>query len=146
MIGLPLGATVPSFAAEDVGGATFTEADLRGSTSVVLFLGSSCGACERFVRDLQAGGVPELGARLVTVAIDSDSRRELSQSAETVVVDENRSVARAFESNLVPQTFIVDEHGTVLASGRPNDWDGVRHLVATAKGGDRQSDVAAAAI
>lgn len=145
--GLPLGATVPSFAAEDVGGGAFTKADLLGATAAVLFLGSSCKACESFVRDLETGRAPDLRVRLVTVVADPDTARTLAQSREVVVViDKERSLARAFESNIVPQTFVVDEHGRVRASGKPNDWDGVRHLLTIAEGGDSRTHVAAASV
>lgn len=147
IMGLPVGATVPSFAAEDVGGGTFTDADLLGATATVLFLGSSCKACESFVGDLESGRAPDLGVRLVTVVADLEAARALAQSPEVVVViDEERSLARAFESNIVPQTFVVDEHGRVRASGKPNDWEGVRHLLTIAEGGDSRTHVAAASV
>lgn len=145
--GLPLGATVPSFAAREVGGGAFTDADLLGATAAVLFLGASCKACESFVRDLESGRAPDLGLRLVTVVADPATAHTLAQSREVVVViDEERSLARAFESNIVPQTFVIDEHGRVRASGKPNDWEGVRHLLTIAEGGDSRTHVAAASV
>lgn len=146
--GLQPGATPSPFMAESIDGLVFTEVDLRGSTTVVLFLGSTCGACERLAEDLESGSVPGLGARLLVVADRLDWAHALAGSAQvTVLVDEHRSLARAFETRVVPQAFVVDEHGTVLAGGRTSDWDGIRDLLASvAKGGGRESDVTAAVV
>lgn len=145
--GLPPGTSVPPFTAQGITGATFVDTDLRGSTAIVLFLGSGCMACERLVDDLEHGRVPDLGARLVVVSDDRAEALRLGESAEvTVLVDENRTLARLFESAAAPHAFILDEHGTVLANGTPDEWEGLRHLFVTAKGGDRESDRAAAAM
>lgn len=140
---LPAGASVPPFAAETLDGATFSELDLRGSRTVVLFVGAACAACERLVDALENGYAPHLDARLVTVTESAEEARRFARSAHvTVVVDEERSIAAAFESEIVPHAFVVDE-GTVLTSGRPNDWDGVKALLmSTEKGGDHQADAA----
>jgi hypothetical protein len=147
LVGLAVGAAVPSFEAEEIGAGVFTETDLHGSTAAVLFIGVSCQACERFVRDLEAGIAPELGARLVAVVADREVAASFAPSpALTVVFDERRLMAQAFESYLVPQTFVVDGDGIVLARGRPNDWEGMRLLLAHAKGGENLRDTAAAAV
>jgi hypothetical protein len=146
--GLSPGTVVPPFRAQEIGGAVLTDADLRGSTSIVLFLGSSCRACERFIRDLARGRVPALEARLVPVADETDMARELARSEDTtVLVDEHRALARVFESEATPHAFVVGEDGGVLASGTPNDWNRVRDLLARAqKGGGRTSENAAAPV
>jgi len=144
--GLPVGARVPPFEARDTHGASFTDGDLLGATSLVLFVGPSCRACERLVEDLRAGSVPYLGARLFVVPDSADLAPELDRTTGiTVLVDTERTLARAFEMRVVPQAFVVDVHGVVLAAGRPNSWDEVQSLLAT-EGGDRDSDIAAAAL
>lgn len=144
MTGLPIGSPVPVFAAQEVDGRAFTEAELGGSRTLVLFLGSSCQACDRFVFDLEAGATPDLSDTKLVVVSDADDAGAIAESAEvTVVLDVARSVADAFESNLVPQAFVVED-GKVAASGRPNDWDGLRNLLNDAKGGESRLDVAAA--
>lgn len=144
--GLTEGASVPPFTVQSIDGETFTEFDLDDTRTVVLFIGTSCVACERLVDDLENGLAPDLGARLVVVSESAESARRLSGSADvTVLVDDDRSVAGAFESQIVPHVFVVED-GTVLASGRPNTWDGMRRLlVGAVEGGGRQSETAAAA-
>ena len=145
--GLAPGSSAPSFIAEEINGATFTEVDLLREPTIVVFLESGCEACEHLVEDLQHGRVPDLGVRLVVVSSDLAEARRLARSTEvTVLFDHERSVARAFQSAVSPQAFVVDEHGMVLASGTSNEWDELRRLVTIAKGGDRESDVAAAAL
>lgn len=145
--GLAPGGSVPSFTAEDIHGATFADTDFEEAPTIILFLEPACKACELLVRDLQEGQVPDLGARLVVVSSDRAEAERLARSSEVmVIVDGDRSVARAFQSAVSPQTFVVDEHRMVLASGTPNEWDELRRLVMAAKGGDRESDVPAAAV
>ena len=145
--GLAPGAAVPSFTAEEINGATFTEVDLLGEPTIVVFLESGCEACEHLVGDLQHGRVPDLGLRLVVVSSDLDEARRLARSTEvTALVDHERSVARAFQSAVSPQAFVVDEQAMVLASGTSNEWDELRRLVTTARGGDRKTGATAAAV
>jgi peroxiredoxin len=145
--GLPRGTTTPTFMAEQVNGATFTELDLRGSSSVVLFLGSGCKACAQLVDDLEKDRAPDLGVRLVVVSGDRTEAQMLASSEEaTVLVDEQQVLARIFQSAVAPHAFMIDEHGVVLASGVPSDWEDLRHLRSTTEGGDRRSDIAAAVV
>jgi peroxiredoxin len=145
--GLPPGTTVPPFTGDEIGGAKFTELDLRGSTTIVLFLGSGCRACEHLVRDLELKQAPEVGARLVVVSGSPAEARLLASSADvTVLVDEERELARAFESAVAPHAFVIDEYGVVVSSGVPSDWNDVQHLGSTTGGGDRRPNIAAAAL
>jgi peroxiredoxin len=145
--GLPPGATVPRFEADEIGGGNVTDEDLREEQSVVLFLDDGCAACERFVADLESGGVPDVHARLVVVSNVREAAERLARSKRvTIVVDDERSVARAFESVVSPQAFVVDEQGMALTSGTPNTWDEMRQLVDHARGGGRRSNATAASV
>jgi AhpC/TSA family len=143
--GLPQGTAVPPFVAADSTGQTFTDADLRGSRTLVLFLGSGCQACDRFVGDLRAGLAPDIGARLIVIAEDPAEACDLAASGVPVLVQEEHSLSRVFESDRIPHAFVLDEEATVIASSWPNDWEGLRNLLSeTTKGGGRDQDVAAA--
>ena len=145
--GLPPGSTVPPFSAGEVGGGVFTQHDLRDEPSVVLFVDDECVACERLVADLRAGLAPELSARLVVVSSAHQSAEQLARSNHvTVIVDDERTVARAFESVVSPQAFVVDDEVLVRTSGTPNTWDEMRKLVEHARGGGRRSTITAASI
>jgi AhpC/TSA family len=141
--GLPVGAMVPTFAAETADGRAATEMDLERRLTAVLFLSRSCDACQTMVDDLSRGQVPsDLGLRLIVVSDDSETAIELSSPGQvTVLVDKHGDVADAFDARVVPRAFIVGEQRLVLASGRPNDWDSLRDLIATTGGGDHRADL-----
>lgn len=143
--GLPPGATVPAFTAEEVDGGVFTQDDLRGELSVVLFLDEDCAACDGVVADLRSGYAPDIAARLVVVSSAREAAERLARSSNVVVVvDDERSVARAFESVVSPQAFVVNADGMVQTSAMPNTWEELRQLVDSTKGGGRRSNVTAA--
>lgn len=145
--GLSPGTPVPAFSARELGGATFTDADLRGSTTIVFFLGSACAACGRFVDDFRAARVPNLGARLVVVADVLEEAENFDAAGVTVLLQRNRSLARVFESDRVPHAFVINEDGHVLANGWPNDWERLEALVREAEeGGGRESDFSSAVV
>lgn len=145
--GLPPGSTVPWFTTEEVGGGALTREELRGDSSVVLFLDEGCKPCELLVADLQSGNAPDIDARLVVVSSAREAAERLARSNDVIVVaDDERSVARAFENVVSPQAFVVDEHVMVLKSATPNTWDELRQLVASTKGGGRRSNVTAASV
>lgn len=145
--GLAIGSRIPEFELES-GGTVFTDEDLRGAKAVVLFLGATCQACERFERDLSRSRAPDVGARLVVVTDDSEEALSLAASSTvTVVTQQGRSLSRVFESNVTPHAFVLDESGVVLASGTPNDWERLRQLVPRAvRGGEADSSLAAATL
>jgi hypothetical protein len=146
--GLLVGSRVPAFTAETVDRQVFTEMRLETGRSGVLFLSRSCDACERLADDLARGEVPpDLGVPLIVVSDEATSASEFSRSVDvTVLVDERRVVADAFDVRIVPRAFVVGERRLVLAAGRPNDWDGLRSLISTAEGGDRLADLTTAAV
>jgi hypothetical protein len=142
--GLRPGETVPAFAAEVFGGGTFTEADLQDSTTIVLFLNTSCGSCELLAADLEAGRVANLDIPLVVVADEPDDAARFAAGGQAqVLLQENASLARAFESDRTPHAFVIDEAGRVVASGTPNTWQAMASLLDdVGRGGDRELDVA----
>jgi hypothetical protein len=147
--GLPVGSNVPAFSAPIVGsGAAFTQVDLQGGVAGVVFLSRSCEACEELAGGLARGRVPRtLGVRLIVVTDEPQSAAAFARSAEaTIVIDEEREVAHAFDVRIVPRAFVVGDGGVVLAVGRPNDWGELHRLIAEAEGGDRQAHLTAASL
>lgn len=134
--GLALGESVPPFEAHRHDGGTFSDADLHGRESLVLFLGVACRACERLIDDLERGRVPELGAALVVVTESAEQARRLAtEEGVAVVVQRERELSRAFESNVTPHAFVVDAAGAIRGRGTPNDWERLQQLAADAKRG-----------
>lgn len=146
--GLAPGSVVPDFAAKAVDGETCTQNDLLGHTkTVVLFLGSDCKACERLIDDLEHGRVPDFDAQIVVVSGAPAEAQRLAISPNVLsVVDDRRELSRAFESAVTPHAFVVDRHRVVTGNGTPNDWEELRSLLKSTEGGDRQPEIAAAAL
>lgn len=144
--GLRPGEAVPAFVAEELGGGTFTDSDLRGSTTIVLFLNTGCSSCELLAADIEAARVPDLGVPLVVIADEADEAARFAEGGQArVLLQQNGSVARVFESDRTPHAFVIDETGRVVVSGSPNNWDVMVSLLeGVERGGDRELDVAAA--
>jgi AhpC/TSA family len=143
--GLVRGTRVPDFEAVRADGGRFETSDLRGSESFVLFLSESCRACARFLRRLERDRVPDLSAELVVVVEDAALARRLDRAAGvTVLVQRDREIAGAFDSNVHPHAFVLDANGLVLGSGTPNDWARLERLrEAAVEGGDTRVKLAA---
>jgi thiol-disulfide isomerase/thioredoxin len=136
--GLPIGAQIPPFEATTADGAPFTEADLRGRTSLVLFLSSGCSPCRTLADDLN-GNTDALGPDLLVVLNDPSELLELGLADEIPILYQPDSVvSRAFDTTATPHAFVVDHQGVVTASGTPNSLRQLRQLVHEGmKGGDR---------
>lgn len=144
--GIEVGSIVPPFSVDTVDHSLLTDDDLRGTTSVVLFIGNECPACDELNRSLEAGDVPEIDARLVVVASDNSHGMRLSRSRVPVVADADRVVTASFGSDRTPHAFVIDPAGRVVGVGSPNGWSGVRELVEISKKGGEEAEHVSAAV
>lgn len=145
--GLDVGARIPDFDVMTVSGERLTRSDLIGSRTMLLFLGPTCPACERFNHDLIEGVVPDLDARLVVVTSDAEQALSLYGVPLAVVADSERVLAGALQSDRTPHAFVVDPDARVAAVGSPNAWDQLRDLLDdTRQGGGDAHAVTASAV
>lgn len=123
----------------DIAGATLTGGAVvigvgEGSPPTLLaFLSSGCGTCERLFQALRAGrpgGLPET-VRLVAVVKDASAEsparlRALSPAAVPVVMS-----SAAWRDYGVPATpyFVYLERGRVQGEGSASDWDQILSLL-----------------
>ena len=113
----------------------------------MLFVDQGCAACDALVEDLRHGDVPaDLGARLVVVSGDREQAESFELAGVRVIVDDDRVIARAFQSVVSPQAFVVNGYGMAVTSGTPNTWREVDELIAAARGGGRMAEIAAASV
>ncbi|HEY3451865.1 MAG TPA: TlpA disulfide reductase family protein [Myxococcales bacterium] len=118
-----VGQPAPAFELSSVSGSTrLTTASLRGKPAVVNFWATWCPGCREEHQALQqaarafAGRVGFLG-----ISVDDDSgavRKFLEEhgSAYPVALDRQSQTASAFGAVGVPQTFLLDARGTVVAT------------------------------
>lgn len=135
--GLSIGARVPQFVASRADGREFTNEDLRGAISLVLFLASGCPPCQTMVADLNQNP-HEIYARLFVILSDESEVLELGLiEAIPVVYQRDGAMARAFQTTAAPHAFLVDDDCSLIASGTPNSIADLRRLnLHGVKGGD----------
>ena len=104
--GLPVGSTVPSFAARDVEtGQAITPKTLFAKKTLLFFSeGIMCQACFQQIKDIESFG-PDLHKRGISlVSITPDSAGELDQVIRQIgsttprIADSNRSMSEAFNT------------------------------------------------
>lgn len=117
------GSKAPSFALTTLDGKTFTQDDLSGKVTLVVFWASWCGTCQKElpkVRDLQE---KMKGKPFQTVAIgfkDSEENiREYVRSHRNVfpfpvLYDAGDRVASRFGANFTPTLFLLDQNGELV--------------------------------
>jgi hypothetical protein len=122
---------MPDFEATTVDGKRVTNMDLSFSGTLLLFLDAACRACDALAADLEAGDVPALEASLVVVATDSLQALRFAQgrNVEILVDAEDHPLASAVGSDRYPDAFVI-RGGQIVSRGNPNDWAGIRALLA----------------
>ncbi|GAB3141508.1 hypothetical protein GCM10027290_14370 [Micromonospora sonneratiae] len=124
---LRAGATVGEFVADTTDG-TQVSLDLLTGRTVVSFFSPHCAPCKErmpeFIR--YAGTVPGGRAQVLAVVVGTpedaaESVAALTPVARVVVEPDGGAVSRAFAINGFPALCLVDEGGTVLASGSTLD-------------------------
>lgn len=133
--GLKPGDHVRSFSAQQHDGRPFSDRDLEGGVSVVLFMKADCVVCRALARDLSPRTLDRLGlgSRTYVVVRDRSERDALAlDPGAQVVYQEDGTMSWAFRSSATPQAFVVGSDGVVAASGFPNSAQDLRRLVVQA--------------
>lgn len=121
--------------------------ELQGKSSVVLFLGASCPACEQLNHDLVRGQIPDLEVNLVVVTSDPAQAHELAARALVpVIADVDGAVTAVFGSDRTPHAFVIDDELRVVGVGSPNGWDALRILISQGRKGGVADGKATAAV
>ncbi|GAB2947317.1 TlpA family protein [Micromonospora polyrhachis] len=124
---LPAGATVGEFTADTIDGIRVSRDGLAGRT-VVSFFSPHCAPCrERMPEFIEyAGTAPGGRSQVLAVVVGTpadavEAVTALTPVAQVVVEPDGGAVSRAFAINGFPALCLVDERGTVLASGSTLD-------------------------
>lgn len=134
--GLDPGEQVGSFEALDQHGISFTERDLWGKTSAILFLDAGCEPCEDLAADMKAAPAWEPPLEVYVVSDDSREGRQLTDGlALRRLLQRNDGVARAFRTTFFPVAFLIDDQGGVIARTNPNTLDQLKRFL-NREGGD----------
>ncbi|MFB6265298.1 MAG: TlpA family protein disulfide reductase [Bradymonadaceae bacterium] len=121
-----VGRPTPSVTFEDLQGRRRTMADLRGHPVFLNFWGSFCKPCRREMPSLEQLARRFRNRGLVVAAASLDPKPEPlrafldrflegEQTAMEILRDPDGSAAGRFGTELLPETYIVDRRGRVLA-------------------------------
>ncbi|MGH2784165.1 MAG: PqqD family peptide modification chaperone, partial [Actinomycetota bacterium] len=118
----PVGSDAPAFTLPGASGGAVALDDLlsRGRGVLLVFFSPSCTPCARIAPEL-ARWQRELPGRLTVAVVSSGTEETAQSSAETygiaeLLIDEKRSVAKAYGSAGTPGAILIDERGAI-ASG-----------------------------
>lgn len=129
--GLQPGSRVLPFTALKQDGRSFSDRDLIGQRSMVLFMKSECVTCRRLAQQLSRRALDALaiGDTTYVVLRDEYERDALAlDGALEIAFQADGVVAWAFRSSATPQAFVVNDNGIVTASGFPNTLEQMQAL------------------
>ena len=124
---LPRGTPAPDFHLAGVAGSGLELADLKGRSSAVVFVTTTCRYCNELKANLLDAGLPNLGGRLVFINGPDDSAApdppEASVEARIrslypVLLDTTGETSLAYYAVSVPTAYRLDPEGTVAAAAR----------------------------
>jgi peroxiredoxin len=139
---LPRGTAAPDFQLPGVQGEGMALQDLRGASSVLVFVTPTCPYCKELKQSLIDEGLPDLHHRLVFISRGSKQREELSAEVQAlegqvaglfpVLQDTTGGVSEAYKALSVPTTYLIDAAGQIQDSavGVPGGLELVQELVA----------------
>lgn len=129
---LPALAAAPNLQLPLLDGGQLSLADLSGRYVLVKFWASYCGACARSAPDFKRA-LKDSGSNLVLVSVSLDEQRAAAQKAAAAWgLDQGHIVffgkgydddpaKQAFGVRSIPETFLIDPTGKVVAHGRQLD-------------------------
>lgn len=116
------GDALPDFVADDLGGAPFTTADLRGKAHLLVFFTSWCGVCQSEMpsygalhRELSARGFAVVGVNCDREGDQAAIARRYAADHQLpfrVILDPG-ALARAFRLSVYPHLVLIDAHGQI---------------------------------
>ena len=124
---LPRGTPAPDFQLAGVAGPGLELSDLKGRSSAVVFVTTTCRYCNELKENLLDAGLPDLGGRVVFIngPDDSPSAEPPEGSVEArirglypVLQDTTGETSLAYYAVSVPTAYRLDPEATVAASAR----------------------------
>jgi hypothetical protein len=131
--GLPIGGQAPAWSITTADGDVVTSRSVAGRRHLVLFADADCLACEdvvpEVVRAAERGALPQA----VIVGRGDPSSLPSSWRSVSAGVERGREVSEAFDVDVSPYVFVVDDGGGVVARGGVVDLRDVERLVAAGR-------------
>jgi len=113
---------VPSFTAVDVSGITVGTEQLRGRSSVVLFVSPNCPSCMLTLDELNAVSAKSNGNVLVVCGADAEDCRALARDYDLtapVVADEGATLKKLLDVTSTPTAVLLNAGNRIVSYGHP---------------------------
>jgi peroxiredoxin len=114
------GQPAPDFTLRAASGPNVRLSEHRGEVVVLSFWSSSCGACRQQLAALGRSVGTYASAGLALYGVSVDDRPEQAQKYASgarvgfpLLLDPDKSVARAYQVDALPMTVLIDRNGTV---------------------------------
>lgn len=118
----------PDFALRAADGYNYRLSEYRGEVVALVFWASWCGGCRRELERLQQLSDVYRDAGLRVIAVSVDDRPEAARSIAAaagitypVLLDTDKSVARAYDPPDLPATWLIDRSGRLRFAQRAAD-------------------------
>jgi peroxiredoxin len=128
---LAIGQKAPNFTAPDPNGKPITLYDVKGKVTIIDFWAAWCGPCRRENPNVVKvyNDYHDKGLEIIGVSLDGTPRQPDAKAAWLKAVEDdqltwyhvsnlqyfNDPVAKMYDINAIPATFIIDEEGTIVA-------------------------------
>jgi uncharacterized membrane protein YphA (DoxX/SURF4 family)/thiol-disulfide isomerase/thioredoxin len=134
LAGLPVGTLAPAFRLTDLDGGTKTLDELRadGKPVLLIFADPDCGPCRALLPEIgrwQRTYAGKLTLAILSVGTPEANRKASRQAATRVLLQQDREVADAYQSDGTPSAVLVLPDGTI-GSPLANGADKIHALVA----------------
>jgi thiol-disulfide isomerase/thioredoxin len=126
---LAIGAPVSDFQVLDLQGASHSFNSLKGDTSVVIFIATRCPVSNAYNQRMEAHykDYSSKGVKFLFVNANvNEPNEEVKQHGQQVgftfpVYRDSGNVADLFNAQVTPETYVIDNHGTVVYHGAIDD-------------------------
>lgn len=118
------GQEVAGFAAVDLSGATISTEQLRGRSTVVLFVSPNCPSCLLALEELSTVGSKAKGNVVVVCGADGERCRRLADDfgltlTVPVIVDADDEIQRLFDVSSAPTAVLLNPNARIVSYGHP---------------------------
>jgi hypothetical protein len=132
--GLPVGRSAPDWEIATSDGGSLAAASLAGTRHVLLFADTSCAACDDVVPAAIEAAADGTLPPVVVIAREGDAPLPTSWVGPWTGVEHGDEASGAFQVEVSPHLFVIDEGGAIVAQGGAATLADVEALVREARG------------